>query len=406
MSTSTEQLQLAIPIATTNDEEISDEGSKANGFYYDNTDGNTKLRRHKNIYVNIDDAEDEDDNTNPNASKIGPNMLAKITGVVIAPQFNGKQVEILSYNDTDETWTVQFEHYDNEMEKYLNIREEFLVFLKQNSNKNTGKNGNGCSNNSNGKSRNKQLMKLQTYSHILLALIVISCTCLLLTPFWSFSSLIFGRNDGYIYYLSYTFFCGLMCLIIWSKKINLKKNSNNIFNEFRNCSIESIICYIFYMFCCVLLWGMASYFGGFFFIYLWYCSQEIHSTYKRCNYFDIFMNKYKTNRFKINKNSGNDDDSDIIKRSICVYYYCLNNVQSNIHKIYKIYIMNSYLRYTEDTQFKLSSNKEIDINNIFYTKHWFPNINLSHNLPFVAGIAGYHFMIWFAVFYLNISDWS
>eukprot|EP01083_Nonionella_stella_P262732 893126_1 len=145
MSTSTEQLQLAIPIATTNDEEISDEGSKANGFYYDNTDGNTKLRRHKNIYVNIDDAEDEDDNTNPNASKIGPSMLAKITGVVIAPQFNGKQVEILSYNDTDETWTVQFEHYDNEMEKYLNIREEFLVFLKQNSNKNTDKNGNGCS---------------------------------------------------------------------------------------------------------------------------------------------------------------------------------------------------------------------------------------------------------------------
>ncbi len=81
-------------------------------------------------------------------------------------------------------------------------------------------------NSSNGKSRNKQLMKLQTCSYyILLALIVISCTCLLLTPFWSFTSLIFGRNDGYIYYL--------MCLIIWSKKINLKKNSNNMFNEFR-----------------------------------------------------------------------------------------------------------------------------------------------------------------------------
>ncbi len=68
---------------------------------------------------------------------------------------------------------------------------------------------------------NNNKYKVNGNIYILLALIVISC------------SLIFGRNDGYIYYLSYTFFCGLMCLIIWSKKINLKKNSNNIFNEFR-----------------------------------------------------------------------------------------------------------------------------------------------------------------------------
>ncbi len=86
--------------------------------------------------------------------------------------------------------------------------------------------------------------------------------------------------------------------------------------------------------------------------------------------------------------------------------YIIIVFESNIHKIYKLYILNGYLKYDNNNKFKLETNKEIDINNIFYTKHWFPNINLSHNLPFVAGIAGYHFMIWFAVFYLNINDWS
>ena len=314
-------------------------------------------------------------------------------------------------------------NFNNETGKYINIREEFL--FPANKHRTNGKHNKNCNEFWSKWFKkifiltDKNLQKLQTCGYyILLALIVISCTCLLLTPFWSFSSLIFGRNDGYIYYLSYTLFCGLMCCIIWSNKINL----NLLCVELQNCNIESIICWIFYMFCCILLWGMASYFGGFFFIYLWYCSQEIHSNdnyngndnnnynnmdnnnngyyySKRINIFDSFM--------KYNKN-----EIDCNKRMICCYFYCLMNFETNIHKIYKDFIFNKYYLINNsnndnnddiEEQFFGFNEKEM---RLMMNKQWFANWNLSHNLPFILGIAGYHFMIWFGVFYLKIADWS
>eukprot|EP01083_Nonionella_stella_P203836 743479_1 len=212
LSTSIPSDSLVIPITVPEEEE--EEGA-SNGYYYDMPC--TKLcgtRRYINIDPDDNDEMNDDDHHDHELiisdNKISPDRFARIRGVVIAPHFNGKVVHILLYNQSDETWTVELQHPTSDTQKYLNIREEFLVLIANETQiqlKETQSIG------------DKQILRLQTCGYyVLLALIVISCTCLLLTPFWSFSSLIFGRSDGYIYYLSYTLFCGTMCCIIWSKK--------------------------------------------------------------------------------------------------------------------------------------------------------------------------------------------
>jgi len=78
------------------------------------------------------------------------------------------------------------------------------------------------------------------------------------------------------------------------------------------------------------------------------------------------------------------------------------NYESNMHRVYRQHVINAYLLYESEQQFV----EQPMVRQSMMNKQCFANCNFQHNLPFILGIAGYHFMIWFGVFYLSIRDWS